>query len=81
MTTAQATDSVILPEIAPRCVPPEGHADLAALFDAYKWPRNGVPLARAVAAGYDPLWLVRKHADGGVRAPARNLLRRPWGPP
>ena len=41
MTTAQHTESALLPdEIARRIVLPEGHADLAALHDAYKWVRN-----------------------------------------
>jgi cytochrome P450 len=64
MTTAQHTESALLPdEIARRIVLPEGHADLTALHEAYKWVRNNAPLAKAVVEGYDPLWLVSKHAD------------------
>jgi len=31
---------------------PEGHADLSALFDAYKWMRNNMPVAKAIVEGY-----------------------------
>src|SRR5271154_953184 len=64
MTTAQQAEPAVLPEkIARQLVLPEGHADLAALFDAYKWMRNNMPVAKAVVEGYDPIWLVSKHAD------------------
>jgi cytochrome P450 len=64
MTTTQPTESAVLPdEIARRLVLPEGHADLVALYDAYKWMRNNMPVAKAVVEGYDPIWLVTKHAD------------------
>jgi cytochrome P450 len=64
MTTTQHTEPAILPdEIARRIVLPEGHSDLTALYEAYKWLRNNMPLAKAVVDGYDPIWLVSKHAD------------------
>ena len=64
MTTAEHTEATIIPdEIARQIVLPEGHGDLAALHEAYKWVRNNAPLAKAVVEGYDPLWLVSKHAD------------------
>jgi cytochrome P450 len=64
VTTAEHTESAILPEeIARQIVLPEGHADLAALHEAYKWVRNNMPLAKAVVEGYDPVWLISKHAD------------------
>ena len=64
MTTAQQAEPAILPEkIARRLVLPEGHADLSALYDAYKWMRNNMPVAKAIVEGYDPIWLVTKHAD------------------
>ena len=64
MTTAEHTEAAIIPdEIARQIVLPEGHGDLAALHEAYKWVRNNAPLAKAVVEGYDPLWLVSKHAD------------------
>ena len=64
MTTAQDTKEAILPdEIARRIVLPEGHADLASLYEAYKWMRDNMPVGKAVVEGYDPLWLVSKYAD------------------
>lgn len=64
MTTAQQAEPAVLPEeIARRIVLPEGHADLAALHDAYKWLRNNMPVGKAIVEGYDPIWLITKHAD------------------
>src|SRR6201998_164989 len=64
MTTTQPTEEAVLPdEIARRLVLPEGHSDLTALPEAYKWLRGNIPVAKAVIEGYDPIWLVSKHAD------------------
>src|ERR1700758_436576 len=64
MRTAQQAEPAVLPEkIARQLVLPEGHADLHALYDAYKWMRTNMPVAKAVVEGYDPIWLVTKHAD------------------
>jgi cytochrome P450 len=64
MTTAQQAEPALLPEeIARQLVLPEGHADLSALHDAYKWMRNNMPVAKAVVEGYDPIWLVSKYED------------------
>lgn len=50
-------------EIARRIVLPEGHRDDEAVFEAYRWLRENAPLAQVEVEGYDPLWLVAKHAD------------------
>lgn len=64
MTTTQPTESAVLPDdIARRLVLPEGHSDLTALYEAYKWLRDNMPVAKAVVEGYDPIWLISKHAD------------------
>ncbi len=64
MTTTQDTEAAVLPdEVARKIVLPEGHTDLASLFDTYKWIRDNMPLAMAVVEGFDPMWLVSKHAD------------------
>jgi len=64
VTTAQQTEPAVIPDaIARRIVLPEGHTDLAALHDAYKWLRENMPVGKALVEGYDPLWLVSKHAD------------------
>jgi cytochrome P450 len=64
VTTTQPTESAVLPDnIARQIVLPEGHADLTVLYDAYKWLRDNMPVAKAVVDGYDPIWLISKHAD------------------
>src|SRR6202048_3224942 len=64
MTTPQQAEPAVLPEkITRQLVLPEGHADLSALYDAYKWMRNNMPVAKPVSEGYEPSWLVTKHAD------------------
>ncbi|CCW11760.1 MULTISPECIES: cytochrome P450 [Rhodococcus] len=66
MTTIEAITGPTRPvpdEIARRIVLPEGHRDETALFAAYKWLRENNPLAQVHVEGYDPLWLVTKHAD------------------
>ncbi|RZL84365.1 MAG: cytochrome P450 [Rhodococcus sp. (in: high G+C Gram-positive bacteria)] len=61
-TTEQVTE--LIPEtVARQIVLPEGHRDNDALFEAYRWLRENNPLGRAVVDGYDPIWLVSKHAD------------------
>lgn len=64
MTTIQPTEEAVLPEkVARRLVLPEGHSDLTALHEAHKWLRDNMPVAKAVVEGYDPIWLISKHAD------------------
>ncbi|MDV6282594.1 cytochrome P450 [Rhodococcus jostii] len=61
-TTEQATE--LIPDtVARQIVLPEGHRDNDALFEAYRWLRENNPLGRAEIEGYDPIWLVSKHAD------------------
>ncbi|MCJ0949892.1 cytochrome P450 (plasmid) [Rhodococcus erythropolis] len=50
-------------EIARTVVLPEGHRDDTTLFQAYAWLRENAPLAQVHVEGYDPLYLVSKHAD------------------
>ena len=65
MTTTQHTEPAILPDdIARQIVLPEGHSDLGALHEAYKWLRNNMPRrARPSWRAIPPIWLVSKHAD------------------
>ena len=52
MTTTQPTEPAILPDdIARQIVLPEGHSDLAALHEAYKWLRNNMPLGESRGGG------------------------------
>ncbi len=50
-------------EIARTVVLPEGHRDDTTLFQTYAWLRENAPLAQVHVEGYDPLYLVSKHAD------------------
>lgn len=61
--TAPSTRATVPAEIGRRVVLPEGHSDDPALFEAYRWLRENAPLALSDVEGYDPLWLVVKHAD------------------
>ena len=64
MTVTESTPSVSVPDhIARQVVLPEGHREDAPLFAAYQWLRENAPLAKVHVEGYDPLWLVAKHAD------------------
>ena len=64
MTVTESTQSTTVPdEIARQIVLPEGHRDEDALFAAYKHLRDNAPLAHVEVEGYDPLWLVSRHAD------------------
>ncbi|MGW1026799.1 cytochrome P450 [Streptomyces sp. NPDC002577] len=64
MTTTEATEVPVVPDdIAQRVVFPEGHRDDVPLFEAYHWLRENNPLGQARVEGYDPVWLVSKHAD------------------
>jgi cytochrome P450 len=64
MTVTETTDALILPqEITEQIVLPQGHRDETALFEAYRWLRENMPLGKARVEGFDDLWLVSKHAD------------------
>src|SRR5258707_4274104 len=64
MTVTESTPSVSVPDhIARHVVLPEGHREDEPLFAAYQWLRENAPLAKVHVEGYDPLWLVAKHAD------------------
>ena len=64
MTVTESTPGVSVPgHIARQVVLPEGHRDDEPLFAAYQWLRENAPLAKVHVEGYDPLWLVARHAD------------------
>jgi cytochrome P450 len=63
MSTLNATEVLVPDAIAQQIVLPEGHSDDEALYDAYRWLRENNPLGKAIVEGYDPVWLVSKHAD------------------
>ncbi|MGN6149701.1 MAG: cytochrome P450, partial [Rhizomicrobium sp.] len=49
-------------DIAITLVDPKSYAD-QTIHDSYKWLRANNPLGRAEVEGYDPFWVVTKHAD------------------
>jgi len=49
-------------DIAQTLVSPHAYAT-DALYDAYRWMRANNPLGVAWAEGFDPFWVVTKHAD------------------
>lgn len=64
MTVEEQVSTVEVPQsIARQVVLPEGHRDDEAVFAAYQWLRENAPLAKVHVEGYDPIWLVSKHAD------------------
>ena len=64
MTVTESTPNISVPDrIARHVVLPEGHREDEPLFAAYQWLRENAPLAQVRVEGYDPLWLVTKHAD------------------
>ena len=63
MTITETAAAVVPQEIANQIVLPEGHVDLDKLFAAYAWLRANMPVGKAIVEGFDPLWLVSKHAD------------------
>lgn len=56
-------DFTLPQHIAETVIDPKAHADLARLHAAYAWARANNPLGRAEIEGYDPFWVVTKHAD------------------
>lgn len=56
------SDAAIQQDLALKLTQPATYAD-AELFDAYRWLRANNPLGRAEVEGFDPFWVVTKHAD------------------
>jgi cytochrome P450 len=54
----------VLPDAVARdIIDPTAHADGRRLHEAYRWVRANNPLGRAELDGFDPFWVVSKHAD------------------
>jgi alpha-terpineol hydroxylase len=50
-------------DIAKIVISPKSYADDNVIYPALKWLRDNMPLGVAEVEGYDPIWLVTKHAD------------------
>jgi cytochrome P450 len=61
---SQLDSSVVPDDIARAVVLPASYADLnGVVFPACEWLRRNAPVSRAEVEGYDPIWLVSKHAE------------------
>src|ERR1700757_2100047 len=49
-------------EVADTIVDPKAYAD-GRIYESYAWLRANDPLGIAQPAGYDPFWVVTRHAD------------------
>src|SRR5260370_15599958 len=63
MTTPHAERPLIPDEIARAVVLPDGYAELyKTVLPAFQWLRTNLPIGVAEVEGYDPVWVVSKHA-------------------
>lgn len=62
MTAADKRDVAIPHETAATLVDPACYAD-HRIHEAYRWLRANNPLGRAQPEGFDPFWVVTRHAD------------------
>ena len=49
--------------IAAKLVDPLAYAEARGLHDGFTWLRANLPVSRAAVSGFDPFWVVTKHAD------------------
>ncbi len=73
---AVPTDSKIPAEIAQKLVNPKTYAS-DELYETYAWLRANQPLGRAEVEGFDPFWVVTKHAD--LMEISRDNKKFPYG--
>ena len=59
----EAEAETIPVEVVAVIIDPASHADEVKLHKAYAWLRANAPLSKARVAGFDPFWMVTRHAD------------------
>ena len=64
-------------EIAQTIIDPKAYADGARVDDAFARLRKDMPFAQAHPEGFDPFWVVTKHAD--ILACCHVFLKYPIG--
>lgn len=74
LDTMNHTDFELPGDVAQVLVDPSAYADPARLHAAYTWARENNPLGRAVNDGFDPFWVVTKHADVTAISRDHNLF-------
>jgi cytochrome P450 len=62
-TLVRESDVRIPEEIARDAIDPKAHADERRFHEAYRWLRAHQPLGRMENEGFEPFWIVTKHAD------------------
>lgn len=72
MTTSTVADvrPIIPDEIAKVVISPKSYTDDETIYGAFRWLRENMPLGLAQVDGYDPIWVVTRHAD--IREVERN---------
>ena len=60
---SEAVSAAIPADIANTIVDGRAYAAQTPVDEAFIWLRANAPLARAQADGYDPFWVVTRHAD------------------
>ena len=64
MTDASSTTAWSTPaHIAARLVDPHSYAEARGLHSDFAWLRANLPVSRAEVSGFEPFWVVTKHAD------------------
>ena len=61
--TMNHTDFDLPSDVAKALVNAQVYANIDELHSTYSWARANNPLGRAVTEGFDPFWVVTKHAD------------------
>jgi len=64
-------------EMVATVIEPAAHADSKRLFGAYAWLRKNDPIARAELPGFDPFYVVTRHAD--IQAISKDNILFPYG--
>ena len=50
-------------DVARTVLSPKSYTDDDVIYPAFKWLRTNLPVGFAQVEGYDPLWIITKHAD------------------
>ncbi len=73
--TMNQTDFDLPGDVSTALVNPQVYADISKLHATYEWARANNPLGRAVSDGFDPFWVVTKHADVAAISRDSHLFR------
>jgi cytochrome P450 len=64
MAVTETSQPVVPDEIASAIVLPGSYADVEGIVHpACEWLRKNMPIGRAEVEGYDPVWMISRHAD------------------